>query len=107
MWVRLTENGFRGVAALAEAQGVLFLCPACFTKNGGPAGTHAVLCWSRSRGVPDGVEPGPGRWTLNGTSFDDLTLDGDPPGQPRSVDLTKGGGCTWHGHVTHGEVTLA
>jgi hypothetical protein len=101
-WVRLTENGYRHVDTIAEAQGILFLCPQCFTKNGGPVGTHAVLCWSRSRGVPDGVTPGPGRWMLAGTSFEDLTLDGDPPGQPRSVDLGAG---EWHGHITNGEVT--
>jgi hypothetical protein len=54
-----------------------------------------------SRGVPDDAKPGPGRWSLVGTGFDDLTLDGD--GGSRSVLLL--GGCAWHGFVTNGEVT--
>jgi hypothetical protein len=90
--------------AIQDAQGILFLCPACFAKNGGPVGTHAVLCWSRSRGVPDEATPGPGRWTIEGTGVHDLTLNGDPPGNARSVLLT-GPGCQWHGFITNGEVT--
>lgn len=91
------------VDTLAEAQGIQFLCPMCFAKNNGPIGTHAVKCWSRSRGVPDDVSPGPGRWAMEGTGFQDLTLNADPPGTARSVWLT--GGCGWHGFVTNGEVT--
>ena len=101
-WVRLTDNGFQRVETIEQAQGILFLCPTCFAKNGGPVGTHAVICWSRSRGVPDHVTPGPGRWMLVGTSFEDLTLDGDPAGRARSVDLGAG---EWHGFITNGEVT--
>lgn len=100
-WVRLTDKGYRHVDSIAEAQGVLFLCPACFTKNAGPVGTHSVLCWSRARGVPDGVNPGPGRWSLIGTSFEDLTI-GSEDGKGASVDLGAG---EWHGHITNGEVT--
>lgn len=93
------------VDTIAEAQGVMFLCPLCFAKNGGKVGTHRVLCWSRSRGVPDDVEPKPGRWTLEGTGYADLTLNGDAAGGggARSVLLTSG--CAWHGFVTNGEVT--
>lgn len=95
---------------MRKAQGVQFLCPKCFVANGGKVGTHLILCWSRSRGVPDSAQPGPGRWTLEGTGFDDLTLNGDSPAGPgtgaRSVLLT-GGGCGWHGFVTKGEVTTA
>lgn len=93
------------VATIAEAQGVEFLCPKCFEKNGGPVGTHVVVCWSRSRGTPDAASPGPGRWKISGTGFDDLTLDADPPSSARSVDLK--GGCRWHGFVTNGQVTNA
>src|SRR5262245_10080975 len=60
------------VKKFRNAQGVRFLCPLCFKKNGGPVGTHEVVCWSRSRGVPEDVRPGPGRWRLVGTSIDDL-----------------------------------
>ncbi len=87
--------------ALAEASGVKFLCPKCFAANNGPVGTHAVICWSRSRGVPDDATPGPGRWRLDGTGLHDLTLNADLPSGARSVLLI--GGCGWHGFVTNGE----
>ncbi len=104
---RITEirdgelTSHKPVDAIADAQGVMFLCPKCFATNSGPVGTHGVICWSRARGVPDGVKPGPGRWSLVGTSLADLTLDGDPPGNARSVLLLSG--CAWHGFVTNGE----
>lgn len=89
------------VETIQEAQGVEFLCPKCFAENKGPIGTHAVICWSRSRGVPEHVKPGPGRWSLHGTGIVDLTLNADPPGTARSVLLT--GGCGWHGYVNAGD----
>jgi len=89
------------VQSLAEAQGVRFLCPKCFETNGGAAGTHGVICWSSSRGVPDDAHPRPGRWRLVGTSLDDLSLM-EEPGKSRSVLLV--GGCAWHGFVTNGDV---
>lgn len=92
---------FVHVETIAEAQGVEFLCPKCFAANGGAIGTHGVVCWSRSRGVPDSAEPGPGRWSLVGTGLDDLTLNADPPSTARSVQLN--GGCAWHGFVTAGD----
>lgn len=91
------------VATLAEAQGIWFLCPKCFAKNGGRRGTHAVLCWSKSRGTPVDATPGPGRWVLNGTGYHDLTLDAEP-GKTRSALLT-GDGCHAHFFVTNGEIT--
>lgn len=78
-----------------NAQGVMFLCPVCFAKNGGPVGTESVLCWFRDRGVPDDAVPGPGRWTVSGTSFADLTLS-------PSINVDKG---HWHGWIASGEVT--
>jgi hypothetical protein len=90
---------FREVASLAEANGVVFFCPKCFAANGGPVGTHSIICWSRSRGVPDDARPS-GRWALDGTSMDDLTLNADPPSSARSVLLLDG--CGWHGFVTNG-----
>lgn len=88
---------------IEDAHGVEFLCPKCFAANGGPRGTHAIICWSRSRGVPNDASPG-GRWSIEGTGFDDLTLNGDNGGA-RSVLLTSG--CAWHGVVTNGDVTTA
>lgn len=89
------------VETIGEAHGVLFLCPKCFAANNGAVGTHDVICWSRSRGTPEDAEPGPGRWKMDGTSLDDLTLNADPPGTARSVQLN--GGCNWHGFVNNGD----
>src|SRR5579872_5593186 len=91
---------FRRVETLTEATSVKFLCPKCFAANGGPVGTHAVICWSESAGTPPEATPGPGRWKLDGSTLDDLTLNADPPRGARSVALN--GGCAWHGFVTNG-----
>lgn len=103
-FIKVIEPGRsrREVDSIADAQGVQFLCPKCFSKNGGPVGTHSVVCWSRSRGVGEDETPGPGRWSLEGTGIDDLTLNGDAPGGggARSVLLT--GGCGWHGFINSG-----
>ena len=89
------------VPTFGAAQGVIFLCPKCFATNNGPIGTHKVICWSRSRGVPDSASPGPGRWVMAGTGLHDLTLNADPPSTGRSIALR--GGCEWHGFITNGE----
>jgi hypothetical protein len=91
------------VSMLAAAQIVMFLCPVCWTQNGGPVGGHAVICWSRSRGATEDAAPGPGRWALRGTGVDDLTLDGDATGGggERSVPLTgPGRDCVADAKVT-------
>jgi hypothetical protein len=92
---------FKHVDTLNEAQGIKFLCPKCFVDKGGSVGTHGVICWSRSKGVPEEARPNPGRWKMDGTGYGDLTLNADPPGTARSVQLL--GGCKWHGHVTNGD----
>jgi hypothetical protein len=86
------------VESIAEAQGVQFLCPKCWTANGGPVGTHAVICWNPS--VPPTLDPKPGRWNLVGTGLHDLSLVAGSS----SIKLLAG--CEWHGFVTKGEVTL-
>lgn len=91
-FVRHTPTGHQDVVDLSTAQGITFLCPGCFQKNGGEVGTHSLLVWFKDRGVPDGAEPGPGRWTVSGMSVADLTLS-------PSVDAK----C-WHGHVVGGTV---
>ena len=85
--------------SLAEADGIQFLCPKCFAKNGGPRGTHQVLCW-RPR-VPAGVQPGPGRWEVVGTSFDDYSLVAG------SSSVALQGGCAAHFFVTNGQIVAA
>ena len=82
---------------LADADGIVFLCPKCFAANGGPIGTHSVICWFAGR-VPDDLSPKPGRWVPSGTGLDDLTFVG--PGAA-SVLLTHG--CGWHGFVKDGK----
>jgi hypothetical protein len=90
---------FVHVGSVAEATGIVFLCPKCFTANGGPIGTHSVICWSPA--VPPEVRPKPGRWNLVGLSFDDLSLVAGSS----SIQLT--GGCNWHGFIRDGKATDA
>lgn len=88
------------VETLAEADGIMFLCPQCFAANGGRVGTHMVICWFEDR-VPDDAVPGPGRWKPQGTGLDDLTF---VVGK-RSNSVALIGGCGWHGFVTNGDAT--
>ena len=83
-----------GTLTIATAQGIAFLCPRCFKKNGGPVGTETILVWFRDRGVPADETPGPGRWTPNGTDFHDFSLT-------PSVNVSNE---HWHGFVTSGEI---
>lgn len=86
------------VDTLAEAQGVMFLCPKCFATNGGPVGTHSLLVWFRDRGVPPDMSPGPGRWVASGSGYADLTLS-----PSINLETPDGSGCQWHGFITNGE----
>jgi hypothetical protein len=95
-WIASSARPGSSELTIETAQGIRFLCPVCFQKHG-EAGTHSVLCWFKGRGVPDGLSPGPGRWTPSGTGFADLTL-------APSVNLS-GPGCGWHGFLTNGMVT--
>lgn len=100
------KGSYEIVEKLEDAQGIDFLCPVCFEKNGGSVGTHHVLCWFAGRGVPDSLTLGPGRWTPSGTGLDDLTFVPGSPPRPCSVHLA-GPGCGWHGYVVNGEATLS
>ncbi len=85
------------VATAAEAQGIRFLCPACFTKNGGKVGTHGLDVTFAGRGATDeqgshGNGGKPSRWQVSGDSFENLSLS-------PSIDV----GC-WHGYVTNGAI---
>jgi len=97
----IDATSWKHVDTLQEADGIQFLCPKCYHDNGGPKGTHGVLCWFEGK-VPDDRQPGPGRWNPQGSGLHDLTfVDG---AKTRSVLLT--GGCAWHGFITNGEASL-
>lgn len=108
----ISPSSHQYVDTLGEADGVMFQCPLCaqgkepFEEDGerGFRGAHYVMCWFRHRpNVPDDLEPGPGRWTPQGTGIYDLTfVPGNPP-MACSVLLT--GGCGWHGFVSNGDAT--
>jgi hypothetical protein len=89
------------VDVLTEAHGVCFLCPKCYADNGGPVGTHSVICWFVGK-VPDDVDPKPGRWTPKGTDLGDLTF---VPSAGRSCSVLLTGGCQWHGFVVGGSAS--
>ena len=91
---RESDTTFREVDSIEEADGIQFLCPACYQKEGGNKGVHSVVCWSPR--VPQTTSPKPGRWNLVGTGFDDLSLVAGSS----SILL----GC-WHGFIRDGEVT--
>lgn len=99
----LPDGGSQEVDSLAEADGIIFLCPKCFAEKGDNIGVHSVICWFVGK-VPDDRTPRPGRWTPSGTGLDDLTFV--PPPSAVSVAQT-GPGCGWHGFIRHGEATLS
>lgn len=80
---------FRHVESISEAQGVMFLCPRCFQKNGGEVGTHSIQVWFANRRVPEELTPKP-RWVVWGTGLHDLSLS-------PSIQID----C-WHGFVSNG-----
>lgn len=95
-----TEDGrevHKYVDSLSEADGVMFLCPKCFSANHGRVGTHMVICWFSGK-VSDDVFPKPGRWNPSGNGLSDLTFVG-----PGAASVLLGGGCDWHGFVKNGE----
>lgn len=84
------------------ADGILFLCPKCFAKNGSAAGVHSIMCWQPH--VPQSEHRvGPGRWKFKGSGFHDLSLDNHPNGAS-SVQLPVP--CQAHFHIQNGEVIL-
>ena len=92
----------RYVDTLADAQGVMFLCPLCFTKNNGSINTHQCEVTFSDRGVKneDGVHNNlglPVRWSVTGSCYDDLST------QP---SVLVQGGCGWHGFLTDGNVSI-
>ena len=98
-FLRFTSTGYAYVDTLDEAQGIKFLCPKCFERNGGAVGTHIIVVWFNGRDVDAAAVPTP-RWGVAGTGHADLTIT--PSISLESVDKI---GCQWHGFVTNGEAT--
>ena len=89
------ESNSRIITDIKEANGIFFCCPLCYLANESSIiGTHRIKCWSPD--VPDDAVPGPGRWSIVGTSIDDLSLVANSS----SVHLLNG--CGWHGYVQKG-----
>ncbi|SRR6266851_2826294 len=93
-------DGHRRLDSIDGAQGIFFLCPKCWAANGDSAiVTHGIIVWfanpRNAPPVPKDCVPKPARWTMAGTSLQDLTLT-------PSILLT-GEGCGWHGFVTNGD----
>ncbi len=98
-----SESSYQCHDRLAEAQGLMLLCPTCFIKNNGPVGTHRIICWFTGRGVPDNRTPGPGRWTPLGTGFNDLDF---MTTRPSASVLLTGAGCGAHFLLQNGNIIL-
>jgi hypothetical protein len=99
----------RGGDSVDGAQGVLFQCPSCGvgkphgcdSERNYIEGDHYILVFFANPHGAEVASPAADanpRWTMSGTTLDDLTLS-------PSVDCTKGGGCSFHGWVTNGEAT--
>jgi len=69
---RTPDTTWSHVDSISDADGIIFLCPVCFTANKGNVGTHSVICWQPH--VPQTVSRTPARWMFQGSNYDDLTL---------------------------------
>lgn len=81
------------VDTLQEAQGIMFLCPKCFRDNNGPVGTHRCPLPFAGRGV----DPAKNQWNVTGSGYADLSTT------PSYLIV---GGCSWHGYITNGQVSI-
>ena len=89
----ISPSETRFVTSIDEADGLLFLCPVCAAQE---RGAHYVLCWKGF--IPQDRAPTGGRWTLNGTGLQDVTIS-------PSVQLP--GPCHAHFWVRDGRIVLA
>lgn len=97
---REDDTHFRHVDVLAEADGIIFLCPKCMAAKGMQRpGVHSVICWSPK--VPQTTHPVPGRWEMLGGGFDDLTLRAGS-----SSVLLTGEGCQAHFFIENGQIRM-
>lgn len=99
-FLKIVDDGklWKNDVPMAEADGVMFLCPTCYRKNGGDIGTHVVVCWRPH--VPLTQSPGPGRWEFLGSGVENLTL------KAGSSSVHLKGGCEAHFYVRDGKIDL-
>lgn len=93
-------DSWEWIESVAEADGIIFLCPVCWTQNSGSVGTHSIICWKPH--VPLTRAPGPGRWNLVGSSLSDLSLRAGS-----SSVLLQGAPCKAHFFVENGNIRNA
>jgi hypothetical protein len=99
-WGGFPVDTFSVVENIADADRVSFLCPKCFSDNGGEVGTHRIAVDFIGRGTPDDAcmhndQGQPVRWSFQGSSLEDLTL---------GPSIAIIGGCAWHGFVEQGGI---
>jgi hypothetical protein len=87
-WGGFPVDTFSVVENIADADRVSFLCPKCFSDNGGKVGTHRVAIDFIGRGTPDDARMHndhgqPVRWSFQGSSLEDLTLGPSIADHPR------------------------
>lgn len=82
----------------ADAQGIWFECPLCRNHHVqvGFAGRAPAGSFSQNSEGKDS------RWNVAGTGYEDLTLTPSIHADPEGAAV---GRCSWHGHVTNGEIT--
>ena len=98
-WLKIIDSKtFNFTGPLEGCDGVMFLCPTCFKKKGGPVGTHSIICWKPHVPLSEHFT-GPGRWKLVGASEDDISM----VGEPLSSVLLQGG-CDAHFTVSNGQI---
>ena len=91
---------YQQVSTLAEADGIVFVCPQCVKKLGGRPGAHSIICWRPSVPQREGLT-GPGRWQFEGNDLVDLTFVAG------SSSVLVGGGCQAHFWIRNGEIVFA
>jgi hypothetical protein len=85
----------REVDEMAVAHGLMFMCPRCLRMSA--ERRHSVVCWFADRLVPEGEMPTWARWTVSGSGYGDLTLDGV---------IAVRGGCRWRGRIRDGRIAV-
>lgn len=94
---RTDDTHYGAVESIAEADGIIFVCPKCLAAKGARPGVHSIVCWRPH--VPQTTQPTPGRWEFVGSGYEDLTLVAGS-----SSILLTGPGCAAHFFIRAGEI---